>query len=256
MQRRIAVFTDIHGNEETLKTIMSNIKEQNVDEIICLGDTISIGPNSKECIDILIENNVKMVLGNHELYLLRGTKIDSSIEGEEREHYKWIKESLTSKETEYIKKCPLFFEYTIKYENEKFNKKIIFSHYLINDEKDLYPFEKNKLDRDINLWIKHNKPDEKNIIGHLHYSFNPNLVNGISGDYIEETEELCNIDVLESAGCTKDSVTSYILINIDRSINYKIIKLNYDRDKFLNKVLTLNFPDKKNILRYFYGVEI
>lgn len=50
---------------------MEDIKTKNIDEIICLGDTIDIGPNSKECIDLLIENNVKSVLGDCEIYLLR-----------------------------------------------------------------------------------------------------------------------------------------------------------------------------------------
>lgn len=34
---------------------------------------------SKECLDLIIENNIKMVLGNHELCALYGTDIDSSI---------------------------------------------------------------------------------------------------------------------------------------------------------------------------------
>lgn len=43
-----------------------------------------------------------MTLGNHELYILRGTDIESSIEGAEKEHYKWVKENLTDKELAYI----------------------------------------------------------------------------------------------------------------------------------------------------------
>lgn len=102
MNKKIAVITDIHGNLEALESIITNIKKEKVDDIICLGDTISIGPNSKECIDLLIDNNIKMTLGNHELYILRGTDIESSIEGAEKEHYKWVKENLTDKELAYI----------------------------------------------------------------------------------------------------------------------------------------------------------
>lgn len=48
LNKKIAVITDIHGNLEALESIITNIKKEKVDDIICLGDTISIGPNSKE----------------------------------------------------------------------------------------------------------------------------------------------------------------------------------------------------------------
>ena len=113
---------------------IKDIENKKIDEIICLGDTIDIGPNSKECIDKLIDNNIKMTLGNHELYLLRGTSIDSSINNvEEIEHYKWVKNQLSEKEINFIKKCPLYYTINVDYENKKFNKEIILSHYLIED---------------------------------------------------------------------------------------------------------------------------
>ena len=69
MNKKIAIITDVHGNLEALTSVLEDIKKNNFDEIICLGDSIDIGPNSKECIELLIENNVKSVLGNHEIYL-------------------------------------------------------------------------------------------------------------------------------------------------------------------------------------------
>ena len=104
---KIAVFTDIHGNLEALNAILEDIKQYQIDQIICLGDTIGIGPNPKECIDTLIENNVDMTLGNHELYAIKGTNIEPKIKGEELLQHKWQKEQLTDKELDFIKKCPL-----------------------------------------------------------------------------------------------------------------------------------------------------
>ena len=115
---KLAVFTDIHGNLEALKAIINDINSKNVDEIICLGDTIGLGSESKECLDLIIENNIKMVLGNHELCALYGTDIDSSINSNvQKEHYKWIRESLTTKEIDFLKKCPLYYECNISYNN-------------------------------------------------------------------------------------------------------------------------------------------
>ena len=55
----IALISDIHGNLEALETILEGLKTKDTDEIICLGDTIDIGTNSKEYVDLLIENNIK-----------------------------------------------------------------------------------------------------------------------------------------------------------------------------------------------------
>ena len=71
---------------------MEDIKTQDVDEMICLGDSIDIGPNSKECIDLLIENNIKSVLGDYEICLLKGTDFGLSIVREEKKDINlWIK---------------------------------------------------------------------------------------------------------------------------------------------------------------------
>ena len=145
MKKRYAIITDIHGNIEGLNAVLDDIKTKDIDDIYCLGDTIDIGPNSKECIDILIDNNIKTILGNHELYLLRGTDIEPSIEGEEKKHYKWVKDSLTDKETNFIKSCPLYYEINIDYNGKVQVKKLVLCHYLIKNEKLKQPFEENHL---------------------------------------------------------------------------------------------------------------
>lgn len=252
---KIAIITDIHGNLEGLSAILKDINKKNIDRVICLGDVIGLGPNSQECLSLLIDNNIDMVLGNHELYCIKGPEIDSSIEGEEKEHYKWIKKSLSQKSIEFLKKCPISYEINIKYEKETFNKKIILSHYLINNQEDAYPFEKNHLKKDINLWIKYNNPNIIYIIGHLHKSFNINEVDGITGDYIEELGELTNIEVVDSSGCSPNDEVSYTILTIAKDISLKKVKVKYDRTKLINKINLSSMPDKKNILKYFYGVE-
>ena len=255
MKKRIALISDIHGNLEAFKSVLDDIKEQKIDEIICLGDTINIGPNSKECVDLLIENNIKSVLGNHEIYLLRGTDCDSSIGEEEKKHYKWVKESLTDKEINYIKKCPLYFDVNISYDNPKFNSKYVLCHYLLNNEEDIYPFERNYLKKDINLWKKYNDSSITYFIGHLHHAFNINEVDGIVGDIIEDDGTLTNIEIVESVGCTVDEYTSYTIIDISKNCKIEKRTIKYDREKFINKILNIDFPDKNNILKYFYGID-
>lgn len=188
---KLAVFTDIHGNLEALKTIINDIKSKNVDEIICLGDTIGLGSESKECLDLIIENNIKMVLGNHELCALYGTDIDSSINSNvQKEHYKWIRESLTTKEIDFLKKCPLYYECNISYNNIIKNKKIIFSHYLLEDTSKLYPFEKNNLKNDVNLWIKYNNEEEKKLQEEKRLIFSTSLANPTKAKIIGDMDSV------------------------------------------------------------------
>ena len=58
-----------------------------------------------------------------------------------------------------------------------------------------------------------------------------------------------------SAGCSYDEYVSYMILEIDKSITFERIKVRFDRDTLLEK-LKNDFPDKKNIMKWFYGVEI
>ncbi len=136
----------------------------------------------------------------------------------------------------------------------KFPKKIIFCHYLLNDIKNDFPFEKNHLKDDINLWIKYNDENIFYVIGHLHKSFNENEVVGISGDYIEKIGALTNINIVDSAGCTKDNNTSYLLIQIEKSIKFKKIKIKYDRIKFEENLKNENYPGKDIASKTFFAI--
>ena len=40
---KIAIISDIHGNLESFKAVLKDIKEKNIDKIICLGDIIAKG---------------------------------------------------------------------------------------------------------------------------------------------------------------------------------------------------------------------
>ena len=256
MKKRYAIITDIHGNLEALNAVLDDIKTKDIDEIFCLGDIINLGTNSKECVDRLIEENVKSALGNHELYLLRGTEIDPRIEESDKEHFEWVKKSLTDKEINYIKGLPLYYELTVDYDGKAEPYKIVLCHYLINDEKKKNPFESNHLKDDVNLWIKYNADRIEYVIGHLHKSFNENEVDGISEDYIEAIDELTNIDIVDSLGCSYDDYASYLIIDISKGISYKREKVKYDRDTFIDKMMNTDIPDKKYIMKTFYGVDI
>ena len=46
-----------------------------------------------------------------------------------------------------------------------------------------------------------------------------------------------------------------MILEINKDISMKRIKVKFDRKKFIDKIMNLDFPDKNNILKYFYGIE-
>jgi predicted phosphodiesterase len=64
---RIAVISDIHSNLHALEAVLSDIDTEAPDEIWCLGDVVGYGPRPNECVDIVRERAVVVLVGNHDL---------------------------------------------------------------------------------------------------------------------------------------------------------------------------------------------
>lgn len=100
---RIAFISDIHGNFTALQAVLADIKSQNADQIICLGDTVTLGPQPKEVLNTLRELNCVLIKGNHDMVVL---------DPEEAEKYEitehlipdlyWCRERLTRDDLNFI----------------------------------------------------------------------------------------------------------------------------------------------------------
>lgn len=66
---RVALISDIHGNFVSLEAVLKDIDKNNIDDIICLGDVATLGPQPAEVVNKLREMGIQSVLGNHEMYL-------------------------------------------------------------------------------------------------------------------------------------------------------------------------------------------
>ncbi|QEG42368.1 metallophosphoesterase family protein [Roseimaritima ulvae] len=64
MSRR-AIISDIHGNLAALEAVMEDIRDQDISNIVCLGDTVGYGPDPCACIDMAMEFDFS-ILGNHD----------------------------------------------------------------------------------------------------------------------------------------------------------------------------------------------
>jgi diadenosine tetraphosphatase ApaH/serine/threonine PP2A family protein phosphatase len=60
-----ALISDIHSNLEAFQAVLDDIKQQQVEDIYCLGDVVGYGPNPCECIDLVMQCKL-VLLGNHD----------------------------------------------------------------------------------------------------------------------------------------------------------------------------------------------
>ena len=235
---KIAVFSDIHGNLEALKSIINDIKKNDFDKTICLGDVISLGPKSRDCLDLIIKNKIEMVLGNHELYYLKGPEIDDEIDKEEIKHYRWVKSQLTNDQKEFISKLPMAINYEVG------NKKILFEHFpILKNTIDDYPFE------DLNI-INDNSINK--ILDNLEYDY---MFIGHEHNQMEFNSSNKKLIVVGSSGCLVNQTTFYTIINIEDD-NIVVTKklLEYNRNQFINDVLNYDYPCRDIIKQIFFGI--
>lgn len=64
---RIAIVSDIHGNLDAFKCVLSDIDQSRVDAIVSLGDNIGYGPEPQQVVELIQERDIPSVIGNHEL---------------------------------------------------------------------------------------------------------------------------------------------------------------------------------------------
>lgn len=62
---KTAIIGDIHGKADALKRLLNDLPEE-IEQIYSVGDLIDRGTESKEVIQICIDNNILAVRGNHE----------------------------------------------------------------------------------------------------------------------------------------------------------------------------------------------
>jgi predicted phosphodiesterase len=67
---RQAIISDIHGNVQALRQVLSRIDEEKCHQIICLGDSVGYGPFPNECVELVHERCQMVLAGNHDHALL------------------------------------------------------------------------------------------------------------------------------------------------------------------------------------------
>jgi predicted phosphodiesterase len=74
----LGLISDIHGNFPALLSVLGELDNFGVKEIVCLGDTAGYYPMVNECIAELRKRHIRSVMGNHDWYLAAGKCLRSS----------------------------------------------------------------------------------------------------------------------------------------------------------------------------------
>jgi len=64
---RVAVISDVHGNERALEAVLAELEREPVDVVWCLGDIVGYGARPNECCALVEEAAALCLAGNHDL---------------------------------------------------------------------------------------------------------------------------------------------------------------------------------------------
>jgi predicted phosphodiesterase len=98
-----AVISDIHGNIDALEAVLADIKTQGADRIVCLGDVVGYGPRPNECVQLVEDNCVVRILGNHDQAAVSGI-VPSTWNPYARAAMQWTQRVLNQKAKDSIAK--------------------------------------------------------------------------------------------------------------------------------------------------------
>lgn len=107
---RIGLIADIHGHLTALESVLSELKREQVDQIICLGDVAAFGPQPHEVLERLRELKCPVVMGNTDDWYLQPLP-----EGDDelREIVGWGLQQLTNADLDYLRSFQPVIEMTL-----------------------------------------------------------------------------------------------------------------------------------------------
>lgn len=102
---RYAVICDVHSNLEALKAVLEEIKRQNVDRIVHVGDIVGYNANPNECVEIFMKQSITSIMGNHDAAVC-GMEELVWFNSAAKEAVVWTRKNLEPKYLDYLRGLP------------------------------------------------------------------------------------------------------------------------------------------------------
>lgn len=106
---RYAILGDIHSNLTALQAVMEAIRVDGVDQILSVGDVVGYGAAPSECIQILRENSVVAVMGNHDAAVV-GELETIFFNQHARAAVEWTRTAISGEEMAWLTCMPLTWQ--------------------------------------------------------------------------------------------------------------------------------------------------
>jgi len=103
---RYAIFSDVHGNLESLVAVLSALKKERIDQYYFCGDIVGYGANPKECIEEIKKINAICIAGNHD-WAVAGAMGVENFNLEAQEAIRWTAAELGDEDKEFLRNLKL-----------------------------------------------------------------------------------------------------------------------------------------------------
>ena len=103
---RYAIIADIHGNYDALSAVFDSLKEECIDQWICLGDVVGYGAEPEKCVNAIRDRNCITIAGNHDFAAIG--KVDTEFFNPyAKKSIEWTANQLSEDSKRYLSNLPL-----------------------------------------------------------------------------------------------------------------------------------------------------
>ncbi|RKL67535.1 YfcE family phosphodiesterase [Salipaludibacillus neizhouensis] len=120
---KLAVISDIHGNEQALKSVLDDVSKVGATHVAVLGDISYRGAKPKECLNLVRELQAKVIKGNADEWIVRGVQQgdvpDKALSLMQTEQA-WAREQLSDEDINYLHELPITLEIPLSNQSQLF----------------------------------------------------------------------------------------------------------------------------------------
>ncbi len=240
MNKRIGIFSDTHGNLQALEAILGEFRKRELDEIYHLGDVICMGPNPKECMDIIFgSKDIRCVRGNHDNDYLINFTAKRGFSHVSVEHKEFMYKEAGDEYRKVIEKLPYIIE------ENYFGLKVAYTHYARHYAEDLgrevfYVIEKNPTPERFDEMFKDIDADVI-FFGHNH---SPISMKGKKKLYID----------VGSVGCHRYDYARGVILNVSPEMYFvEKVHVPYDRKAMEKTLADKKVPGIEEMMNYYFA---
>jgi|GEM_PF-603936 len=107
---RVAIISDIHANLQALQAVLLDIKQNNIDSIVCLGDIVGYGPRPKQVLEEVTCRTENIILGNHDAVI--GNRLNpNEFNDNAHEAIDWTRNCLGDDSAKFFGKVPTTLQF-------------------------------------------------------------------------------------------------------------------------------------------------